>query len=78
MNDNVMVLTVWELFDEDIPASKKNDRAYDYLRALEDTGVELDLPLLKGENSSLDNAIAKMRDEDEEYDEGSYEEDEDY
>lgn len=78
MNDNVMVLTIWELFEEDVPASKKYDRAYDFLRALEDTGVEVDLPLLKGENGYLDHAISKMHDEDETYEDEEYEEDEEY
>lgn len=77
MNDNNLVLTIWDVFEEDIPAYKKYDRAYELLRALEDVSVEIDLPLLKGENTYLDHAIEKMHDEDD-ISEDEYEEDEEF
>lgn len=78
MNDNIMILTIWELFEDDIQPAKKADKAYDYLRSLEDTGVEVDYNLLEGENPYLDQAIAKLHDDEEDEEDQVYEEDEDY
>lgn len=71
MNDNDTIVKLWEIFEPDLPSkAKKNERAYEYLNAILDTGLEVDFTTLKGENEHLDSAIEEIvcNDDDDELD----------
>lgn len=76
-NDNI--LEIWEIFGENMQASRRNDVALRFINWLVDNDVELEsLEELRGQDEHLDFAIdqLQMENNDEEYDDN--EEFEDY
>ena len=69
-----VILNIWEIFYEYLPASKRNDAAVRYLKILLNQDIEIsDLDGIRGEDEHLDYAIERLT-EDIDYDENEYDE----
>ena len=64
-----VVLEIWELFMEQLPASKRNDLAVRYLKIFLDQEIEIsDLEDIRGEDEHIDHALEHFADDDQDYD----------
>lgn len=57
-----MVLDVWQVFKEHVPANHQEDAAIDFLHAM--ARYETDLEDLRGEDDDLDNALDLLGEDD--------------
>ena len=56
-----LILELWEMFSEHLPASKRADLAVRYLKLLADHDIDLDeLDDLKGEDEHIDHAFEQL------------------
>lgn len=63
-----IVLEIWEMFMEHLPASKRNDFAVRYLKIFLDQDVDIsDLEDIRGEDEHLDHALDHFSDDDHHY-----------
>lgn len=68
-----LLIDLWDHFRDLISAKSRGDAALHLIRLFEEHGFEIDLKLLEGEDSYLDDAIEALReDEDDGYDEDDY------
>ena len=69
-----LVLDIWELVSEYLPASRKEDVANKMVKLFADTGLdEDDFESIKGEDGHLDAAIDNFHEGDSDEDEFDYE-----
>lgn len=63
-NDNAVIVEVWEVIRDVVPAAKREDAALRFLKVFEDNGF--DIEDIEGEDSILDEALNLIRDDDDE------------
>ena len=69
-----LVLDIWELVSEYLPANRKEDVANKMVKLFSDTGLdEDDFEAIKGEDNYLDAAIDNFHEDDQDEDEIDYE-----
>lgn len=67
--DTEVILSIWQFFEPDYSATKRKERAYEFLRMMQDQEVDIDFDLLKGSSNALDLAIEQIHHEDDEIEE---------
>lgn len=60
-DDNDMIVEVWEVIRDVVPAAKREDAALRLLKVFEENGF--DINEIEGEDSILDEALILLRDE---------------
>ena len=66
-DDNEMIVEVWEVIRDVVPAAKREDAALRLLKVFEENGF--DINEIEGEDSILDEALTLLRDEEDGEDE---------
>ena len=66
-DDNEMIVEVWEVIRDVVPAAKREDAALRLLKVFEEHGF--DINEIEGEDSILDEALILLRDEEDGEDE---------
>lgn len=59
-----LVINIWDMFKDNVPAKQKTDRAYSLLKYFVDAEIITDVSSLEGEDDNIDEAIALFDDED--------------
>ncbi|MFA5489237.1 MAG: hypothetical protein WC284_08465 [Candidimonas sp.] len=77
MNDESrLILEIWDVFKEHVDKKKRVDVIFSFFKVLEDHGIYIEDNLeIRGEDSSIDAALADYLEEDDPHDD---EDDEDY
>lgn len=60
-DDNDMIVEIWEVIRDVVPAAKREDAALRLLKVFEENGF--DINEIEGEDSILDEALLLLRDE---------------
>lgn len=63
-HDNEMIVEVWEVIRDVVPAAKREDAALRLLKVFEDNGF--DIGEIEGEDAILDEALQLLKDEEDE------------
>lgn len=63
-SDNTLIVEIWEVVRDVVPAAKREDAALRFLKIFEDNGF--DIEDIEGEDPILDEALNLIKDEDEE------------
>lgn len=59
-----LVINIWDMFKDNVPAKQKTDRAYALLKYFVDAEIITDVAALEGEDDNIDEAITLFDDED--------------
>lgn len=62
-----LVLNVWDIFKDGIPAKQRKDKAYSLIRYFVEAEIITDVEALEGEDEVIDEVIEMFKD-----DEGDY------